>query len=64
MKQLYRNKIYLTYVYAVVILTINQSNTLDSQFFKHDDGKELIPENGISITDMGKMSIYLLIVNY
>ena len=51
-------------MYAVVILTINQSNTLDSQFFKHDDGKELIPENGISITDMGKMSIYLLIVNY
>ena len=50
-------------MYAVVILTINQSNTLDSKFFKHDDEKELTEENGISITDMGKMSIYLLIVN-
>ena len=50
--------------FAVVISISNQSNTLDSKFFKHDDEKELTEENGISITDMGKMSIYLLIVNY
>jgi len=46
-------------VYAVVISIINQSNTLESKFFELDDEKELTEENGISITDMGKMSIFL-----
>ena len=43
-------------MHAVVICIINQSNTLDSKFFKRDDEKDLIEENGISMTDMGKMS--------
>ena len=43
-------------MHAVVICIINQSNALDSKFFKHDDEKELNEENGISMTDMGKMS--------
>ena len=46
-------------MHPVVICIINQSNTLHSKFFKHDDAKELTEENGISITDMGKMSIFL-----
>ena len=46
-------------MYAVVISIINQSNTLESKFFENDDEKELTEENGISITDMGKMSIFL-----
>ena len=50
-------------MYAVVISIINQSNTLESKFFENDDEKELTDENGISITDMGKMSVYFLVVN-
>ena len=50
-------------MYAVVISVINQSNTLESKFFELDDEKELTDENGISITDMGKMSMYFLVVN-
>ena len=50
-------------MYAVVICIINQSNTLDSKLFKHGDEKELTQENGISITEMGKMSMYFLVVN-
>ena len=46
-------------MHPVVICIINQSNTLDSKFFKHDEEKELTEENGISMTDMGKMSIFL-----
>ena len=46
-------------MYAVSISIINQSNALESKFFKHDDEKEVTEENGISITDMGKMSIFL-----
>ena len=45
-------------MYAVSISIINQRNTLKSKFFKHDDEKELTEENGISITDMGKMSFF------
>ena len=48
-------------MYAVVISIINQSNTLESKFFENDDEKELTGENGISITDMGKISFFLVI---
>ena len=53
----------MRYVYAEVICITNQSNTLDSKYFKHDDEKELTQENGMSITDMGKISIYFSVVN-
>ena len=45
-------------MFAVVISVIDQSNTLESKFFELDDEKELTKDNGISITDMGKMSIF------